>query len=208
MSWRSQGVLLAQSDYTPKADCVNRCLTLAYYAFLSSMGTQYLVKVREESRLKRSRTSSIHLYCACSLAHSRSSIHFRPAKAPHPLKGLAQILHITIQFLFAGCFSPYRTLPLTIALLHKKAAIGSTGLMITGAMLAAAIDQNINADCMGVFVNHGTMVCTRINDALTTSVVGSGKNIVMTAIGILAFPFFFFFFALEHGLVTSACDTA
>jgi hypothetical protein len=73
--------------------------------------------------------------------------------------------HHPISVYGLGCFSPYRTLPLTIALLHKIAAIGSTGLMIAGAMLAAAIDLNINAGCMGVFANHGTMVCTRTNEA-------------------------------------------
>jgi hypothetical protein len=73
--------------------------------------------------------------------------------------------HHPISVYGLGCFSPYRTLPLTIALLHKIAAIDSTGLMIAGAMLAAAIDLNINAGCMGVFANHGTMVCTRTNEA-------------------------------------------
>lgn len=166
---------------------------------------------------------------------------------------------------------------------HKKAAVGSTGLMVAGALLAAATDLNFNAAAyaaiaannvmtalylvmiklpnmasldskdmlfysavfsipllgivavavgeparvatftgasapgfgvvlalagsMGVFVNHATMVCTRANRPLTTSVVGSAKNIVMTIIGMLAFNDFVFAPWNMSGLVLSAAGT-
>lgn len=166
---------------------------------------------------------------------------------------------------------------------HKKAAIGSTGLMVAGAVLAAATDLNFNAGgyaavaannlmtalylvmikqyrlaavdskamlfysaalsvpllgaavvlfgewagvmafdgaaapgfsvilglagCMGVFINHATMVCTRANGPLTTSVVGSAKNIVMTAIGMLAFGDFPYTPWNAAGLVVSTAGT-
>jgi hypothetical protein len=166
---------------------------------------------------------------------------------------------------------------------HKTAAVGSTGLMIVGALLAAATDLNFNAagyaaigannlmtalylvmmkqprlaavdskamlfysaalsvpllglaalvvgepakvaafpgaaapgfavvlalaGSMGVFINHATMVCTRANGPLTTSVVGSAKNIVMTAIGMLAFNDFVYAPWNMAGLVVSAGGT-
>ena len=166
---------------------------------------------------------------------------------------------------------------------HKRAAVGSTGLMIAGAMLAAATDLNFNAagyvaiaannlmtalylvmmkqprlasvdiknmlfysaalavpmlaaaavvvgeptrvwaftgatspgfpavlalaGCMGVFINHATMVCTRTNGALTTSVAGSAKNIIMSIVGMLAFHDFVYSPWNMVGLVISAVGT-
>jgi solute carrier family 35 len=166
---------------------------------------------------------------------------------------------------------------------HKSEAVWSTGLMIVGAVLAAATDLNFNvagyaaigannvmtalylvmmkqprlasvdskamlfysaalsvpllglaalmvgepakvaafpgaaapgfaivlalAGSMGVFINHATMVCTRVNGPLTTSVAGSAKNIVMTAIGMLAFNDFVYAPWNTAGLVVSAGGT-
>ena len=166
---------------------------------------------------------------------------------------------------------------------HKSAAIGSTGLMVAGAMVAAATDLSFNAGgyaaigvnnlmtalylvmmkrpslssldskamlfysaalsvpllggaavvvgeparvvaftgagrpgfavvmalagCMGAFINHATMVCTRANGPLTTSVVGSAKNIVMTVVGMLAFGDYVYAPWNMAGLAVSASGT-
>jgi len=60
---------------------------------------------------------------------------------------------------------------------------------------------------MGLFVNHGTFLCTRCNEPLTTSVAGSFKNIFMTFLGMYAFGDFVFqkwnFIGLSISLVGS-----
>ena len=43
------------------------------------------------------------------------------------------------------------------------------------------------AASLGVAVSHATLTCTRVNSPLTTNVVGSAKNLVMTLIGMVAF---------------------
>ncbi len=60
---------------------------------------------------------------------------------------------------------------------------------------------------MGVFINHATMACTRANDALTTNVIGSAKNIVMTVVGMVAFGDFVFAPWNVVGLILSAGGT-
>lgn len=58
-----------------------------------------------------------------------------------------------------------------------RAWAGQPGLVTTLALAAS----------LGVVVSHATLTCTRVNDALTTNVVGSAKNLVMTVIGMVAF---------------------
>jgi solute carrier family 35 protein len=58
-----------------------------------------------------------------------------------------------------------------------RAWAGQPGLVTTLALAAS----------LGVAVSHATLTCTRVNDALTTNVVGSAKNLVMTVIGMVAF---------------------
>lgn len=65
----------------------------------------------------------------------------------------------------------------------------------------------VMAGCMGVFINHATMVCTRANGALTISVAGPAKNIVMSVVSMLAFGDFVFTSWNMAGLVVSAGGT-
>ncbi|KFM24403.1 UDP-glucuronic acid/UDP-N-acetylgalactosamine transporter [Auxenochlorella protothecoides] len=48
------------------------------------------------------------------------------------------------------------------------------------------------ASAMGLTINHSTMVCTRVNEPLMTSVAGNLKNVLMTVVGALAFGDFVF----------------
>lgn len=43
------------------------------------------------------------------------------------------------------------------------------------------------AVCLGLSISHSTYLCTRMNEPLTTSVAGNFKNLLMTAIGMIAF---------------------
>jgi len=64
------------------------------------------------------------------------------------------------------------------------------------------------ASSLGVAVSHATLTCTRVNDALTTSVVGSAKNVVMTLVGMVAFGDFVWQPWNVAGLAFGAVGTA
>ncbi|CAG9462528.1 unnamed protein product [Pedinophyceae sp. YPF-701] len=61
------------------------------------------------------------------------------------------------------------------------------------------------ANVMGLLVNHSLLVCTKVNDPIATSVVGSFKNMIMTIIGAFAFGDFVYSAYNVIGLSVSMC---
>jgi solute carrier family 35 len=89
----------------------------------------------------------------------------------------------------------------TLSLLYYNSLISLVPLALaavaTGELRAAAAFDGLGGMgfrvafaacvCLGLSTSHSTYVCTRANEPLTTTVAGSFKNILMTAIGAFAF---------------------
>jgi len=71
-------------------------------------------------------------------------------------------------------------------------------LMDTNFLLTLAVSM-----VFGLIVSHAMFLCTKLNDPVTTSVVGAFKNCLMTFIGAMIFPDYVFEWSNVAGLTVS-----
>mmetsp|Transcript_315 Transcript_315/g.904 ORF Transcript_315/g.904 Transcript_315/m.904 type:complete len:328 (+) Transcript_315:347-1330(+) len=77
-------------------------------------------------------------------------------------------------------------------------ALAYPGLRKTSFQLVVA-----GAAALGVTINHSTFVCTRVNDAMMTTVAGNLKNVIVTVLGAVLFSDYIFSWPNCAGLTLS-----